>query len=134
MSEDITYASMKDVKSGRFILIDGVPCRVVDVETSAPGKHGAAKMRITGIGIFDGSKKTLLKPSSGDIEIPLISKKKAQVVSISGNNAQLMDLESYETFEIPIPEDMINTVKPGAEVEVMSYGEKRSIARVTGSV
>jgi translation initiation factor 5A len=134
MSEEISYASMKEVKTGRFILIDGIPCRVVDVETSAPGKHGAAKMRITGIGVFDGNKRTLLKPSSGDIEIPLISKKKAQVVSISGNSAQIMDLESYETFEIPIPEDLQNTVKPGAEIEIMIYGEKRAISRVTGSV
>ncbi|MEM0201483.1 MAG: translation initiation factor IF-5A [Candidatus Micrarchaeaceae archaeon] len=134
MSEEITYSSMKEVKTGRFILIDGIPCRVVDVETSAPGKHGAAKMRITGIGVFDGNKRTLLKPSSGDIEVPLINKKKAQVVSISGNTAQIMDLESYETFEIPIPEDLQNSIKPGAEVEVMSYGEKRSISRVTGSV
>ncbi len=134
MSEEISYASMKEVKTGRFILIDGIPCRVVDVETSAPGKHGAAKMRITGIGVFDGNKRTLLKPSSGDIEIPLISKKKAQVVSISGSNAQIMDLETYETFEILIPEDLVSSVKPGAEVEIMIYGEKRAISRVTGSV
>ncbi len=134
MSEEITYASMKDIKPGKFMLIDGVPCRVVDVETSAPGKHGAAKMRVTGIGIFDGSKKTLLKPSSGDAEIPIISKKKAQVVSISGNTAQLMNLETYETYEIQIPEDMANGIKPGSEVEVMEYGEKRAISRITGSV
>ncbi|MGC8479179.1 MAG: translation initiation factor IF-5A [Candidatus Micrarchaeia archaeon] len=134
MSEEITYGSMKDVKTGRYILIDGIPCRVVDVETSAPGKHGSAKMRVTGIGVFDGNKRTLLKPSSGDIELPLISKKKAQVVSISGNNAQVMNLETYETYDIPIPEDMQNAVKPGAEVEIMEYGEKRAISRVTGSV
>lgn len=134
MSEEINYASMKDIKNGRFILIESVPCRVVDIETSAPGKHGAAKMRVTGIGVFDGKKRTLLKPSSGDIEVPLISKKKAQVVSISGTNAQIMDLESYETYDIPIPEDMVNTVKSGAEVEIIEYGEKRSISRVTGAV
>ncbi len=132
MSEEITYGSMHDVKPGRFILIDGVACRVVDVETSKPGKHGAAKMRITAIGIFDGGKRTMLAPSSADAQIPVISKTKAQVVSIIGNNVQLMNLETYETYEVPIPEEHRNALKPGAEVEVMEYGPNKTITRVTG--
>jgi translation initiation factor 5A len=123
---------MKDLRPGKFILIDGVPCRVVEIDTSAPGKHGAAKMRVTAVGIFDGSKKTLLKPSSADIEVPVITKKKAQVVSITENMAQLMDLESYETYEVPIPDDLKSAVKQGAEVEVMESMSKRAISRVMG--
>lgn len=132
MPDDITYGSMKDLRPGKFILIDGVPCRVVEIDTSAPGKHGAAKMRVTAVGIFDGSKKTLLKPSSADIEVPVITKKKAQVVSITENMAQLMDLESYETYEVPIPDDLKSAVKQGAEVEVMESMSKRAISRVMG--
>ena len=127
------YVSVGDLKPGRFILIDGIPCKVVDIETSAPGKHGSAKVRITAIGIFDGSKKTLLKPSHSDVEAPVINKKKAQVVSISGGNAQLMDLESYETFDLPVPEEIKNTAKPGAEVEVLEAMGKKVILRVVGS-
>ncbi len=125
------YATAKDMKPGKFILIDGVPCRVVDLEMSAPGKHGSAKVRITAIGIFDSQKKTLLKPGDGDVEVPIINKKKAQVVSVSGSAAQLMDLESYETFELPIPED-IKKVVPGAEVEVLESMGRRAILRVVG--
>ncbi|MEW6329638.1 MAG: translation initiation factor IF-5A, partial [Candidatus Micrarchaeota archaeon] len=60
---DKIFASAKELKVGKYVLIDGVPCRVVGIESSAPGKHGAAKMRVTAIGVFDGSKRTLLKPS-----------------------------------------------------------------------
>ncbi len=134
MPDDLTYGSMKDVKEGRFILIDGVPCRVVQVETSAPGKHGAAKMRVTAVGVFDGNKRAFVKPSSGDIEVPIIIKKKAQVVSISGETVQLMNLETYETYEVPIPAELKATIKPGAEVEIIEYGENRAISRVTGAV
>ncbi len=123
---------MKDLKIGRFVMIDGIACRVVDIETSAPGKHGAAKMRITGIGIFDGQKKTLLKPSSGDIEVPVITKKKGQIVSVTDTTAQVMDLESYETFDLPIPEDMKGSVKAGAEIEIMEASGRRAISRVMG--
>jgi translation initiation factor 5A len=132
MSNDIIYIPVKDVKEGRFILIDNVPCKVVDIETSAPGKHGSAKVRITAIGIFDGQKRTLLKPSSADVEAPVITKKRAQVVSISGNMAQLMDLESYETYELQIPEELKESIKPGAEVEIIESMNQRAISRVIG--
>jgi len=129
---EIIYIPIKDVKEGRFILIDNVPCKVVDIETSAPGKHGSAKVRITAIGVFDGQKRTLLKPSSADIEAPVITKKRAQVVSISGESAQLMDLETYETYELPIPEDLKQSIKPGVEVEVIESMDQRAISRVVG--
>lgn len=123
---------MKDLKVGRFVMIDGIACRVVDIETSAPGKHGAAKMRITGIGIFDGQKKTLLKPSSGDIEVPVITKRKAQVVSVTDTTAQVMDLETYETSDLPIPDDMKGSVKAGSEIEIMDAQGRKAISRVMG--
>lgn len=123
---------MKEIKPGRFLLIDGVPCRVVELDVSSPGKHGAAKMRVTAVGIFDGVKRTLLKPSSADIEVPIITKKKAQVVSVSDNTVQLMDLESYETYEIPIQDEFRSSLKQGVEVEIMESMGKRAISRVMG--
>ncbi len=90
-------------------------------------------MRVTAVGVFDGMKRTLLKPSSADIEVPIITKKKAQVVSVTDNMAQLMDLESYETYEIPIPEEFKGSLKQGAEVEVMESMGKRALSRVMGS-
>ena len=118
MSEEFSYVSMKEIKTGRFILIDGIPCKVVEIETSAPGKHGSAKMRVTAVGIFEGGKKTLLKPSDADAEVPIINKKKAQVVSVSGETSQMMDSETYESFEIKVPDEFKSSIKPGAEVEL----------------
>ena len=132
MSEEILYVSMKEIRPGRFILIDGIPCKVVDVETSAPGKHGSAKMRVTAIGIFDGQKKTLLKPSSGEVEVPVINKKKAQVVSVTESIAQLMDLETYETYEVPIPDELKGSLKSGSEVEVIESMNRYAISRILG--
>ena len=128
--DDISYASMKDIKVGRFILIDGVACKVVDIDISSPGKHGHAKMRVTAIGIFDGEKKTLLKPSDADIEVPNIKKSKAQVVSVSGNIAQLMDSETYEVFDIKITDEFAGKLNAGAEVEVMEAMGRKALSRV----
>ncbi len=134
MAEDTNYnlKSAKEIGKGSFIIIDGIPCRIVDIETSAPGKHGAAKSRITAIGIFDGSKKTLLLSGHGEVEVPEIKKKRAQVVSITENTAQLMDLENYEIFESVVPEELRGSVKAGAEVEVLETMGRRAITRVVG--
>ena len=130
MSDEVAHASAKDVKIGRYMLIDGVPCKVIDIETSSPGKHGSAKMRITGIGIFDSQKKTLLQPSHGDIEVPIITKKKTQVVSISGDNVQLMDSETYAVFELPIPDELKGRLAAGAEVEVIEAMDRKAVSRI----
>ncbi|MCL5092095.1 MAG: translation initiation factor IF-5A [Candidatus Marsarchaeota archaeon] len=131
--EEILRVSMKEIKVGRFILIDGIPCKVVDIETSSPGKHGSAKMRITAIGIFDGQKKTFLKPSDGDTEVPVIKKKRAQIVSINGANAQIMDSETYEVYELPIPAELKGKIAAGNEVEVMEAMGRRMLSRITGT-
>ena len=130
VEEEKTFISMKEVKVGRFILIDDVPCRVVDIETSSPGKHGSAKMRVTAIGIFDGQKKTLLKPSDADVEAPVIKKVKAQVVSVKGESAQLMDSDTYEVYELPIPDDLSGKLNAGSEVEVIEAMGRRMLSRL----
>ncbi len=131
MSDAITYSTMKELKIGRYVLIDSVPCRVVDIETSSPGKHGSAKMRITAIGIFNGQKKTLLKPSDAGVEVPVIDKKRAQVVSVEGENAQLMDLSTYEVYTVPLADEFKDKLKAGSEVEVIEAMGRKALLRVT---
>jgi translation initiation factor 5A len=129
---DKIFAVMKDLKVGKYVLIDDIPCRVVEIESSAPGKHGAAKMRVTAMGIFDGQKKTLLKPSDADIEMPIIERKVGQVVSITGESAQIMNLDDYSTFDMAIPQDMKNDIAAGKEVEYIDSMGRKIITRVRG--
>ena len=133
MSDEITLVPMKDIRVGRYLLIDGIPCRVVDIETSAPGKHGSAKMRITAIGMFEGQKRTLLMPSHSDVQVPVIKKKKAQVVSISDNAVQLMDSETYEVFELPITDEFKGKLRAGMDTEVIEAMGRRALLRILTS-
>ncbi|MCK4883984.1 MAG: translation initiation factor IF-5A, partial [Candidatus Diapherotrites archaeon] len=87
-------------------MMDGVPCRVLGITKSKPGKHGSTKARVDGIGIFDTQKRGILKPTDATIEAPIIEKSSAQVVSVSGTTVQLMDLTTYETFDITAPEEL----------------------------
>ncbi len=129
-SDEVQFVSMKDIKVGRFILIDDIPCKVVDIETSAPGKHGSAKMRVTGIGIFDGQKKTLLQPSHAEVQQPVIKKRKAQVVSVSGSAVQLMDSETYEVYDLNVTDEFKGKLSAGAEVEIMEAMGRKALSRI----
>lgn len=118
------------MKEGRFIVIDNEPCRIVGFSTSAPGKHGHAKAKIDAIGLFDTQKHSTVRPTSAKIEIPIIERGTAQVLAIVENNAQLMDMVTYETFELPIPIALRGEVSEGVEVEYIQALNRKKIERV----
>ena len=121
------------IKEGSYVMIDGEPCRVVEVEKSKTGKHGSAKVRIVGIGVFDNVKRTLIVPSDAVVEVPIIEKFVAQVVAKTGDSVQLMDLRNYSTFEVPlsqIEDEIKSKLDVGVEVEVWEIAGRRKIMRV----
>jgi len=122
------------LKIGGYVIIDGEPCKIVEFEKSKPGKHGAAKARIVGISAFTGQKKNLIAPVDARAEVPMIDKKSGQILSITGNSVQVMDLESYENFETPMPDDeeLKALMAPNVEIEYWDVLGKKMITRKKG--
>jgi len=112
-----TRTSIKNLREGKFCIIDGEPCKILDVSISVPGKHGGAKARLEAIGLFDERRRSIVKPADTEIEVPIVEKKNAQIVAIVPPNVQLMDLETYETFEAPIPEELKDKLQQGGEIQ-----------------
>jgi translation initiation factor 5A len=122
------------LKVGSYIIIDNEPCRIVSYDHSKPGKHGSAKARVAAIGVFDGSKHSLVSPVSANVEVPLINKRSGQVISISGQTLQIMDLETFEVFETSaIEEEIRNKIRQGGEVEYWQVLDRVKIVRVKGT-
>ena len=107
---------MNEVKIGKYILVDGVACVVKSLQVSRPGKHGHAKYRVEATGIIDGAKKVFIKPGHDDIDSPIIEKETAQILSVQGDKATVMDAKTYETFDLDIPADLKDKIKEGVEV------------------
>ncbi len=108
-------AEMRELKVGRYVVIDEEPCKIISIQMSKPGKHGEAKARLEAVGIFDGQKRSVVHPVTHKVRVPMIDKRKAQVLSIHENKAQLMDLENYETFELEVPEELRGKLEAGQE-------------------
>lgn len=117
-------ATLSDLKIGSSVLIEGVPCRVVSVSKSKPGKHGSAKIRLEAVGFSDNRRRSIVSSSDARVEIPIIDKRNAQVISVSGDKATVMDLESYETLELDIPEEFKDKVVDGANILYWDIGVK----------
>ena len=118
---------IKNLKQGSYVLIDDVPCVVEKVQKSKSGKHGAAKARLSARGLFTDVKKIIVRPGDTKMDVPIIEKKTAQVISLSGKNAQLMDMTDYNTYDATIPEDFDVQLVEGDEVTVWDFGTYRVI-------
>lgn len=108
--------SVGTLKKGDTIIIDGAPCKITDTATSRPGKHGHAKVNLMAVGLLDNKKRNVVMPGHDRVEAPIIEKKSAQILSIIGTMAHVMDMETYETFDMEIPEELKEQVKEGVEV------------------
>jgi translation initiation factor 5A len=116
MVDEKKIVSVGSLKRGSYVILDGVACKVTNTSTSRPGKHGHAKVRLEAVGIMDGKKREIVMPGHDNIDVPLIDKRNAQILSIHDDTANVMDMETYETFDMKIPEDLKNEVVEGANV------------------
>lgn len=121
------------IKEGSYIVIEGNACKVVSVDIAKSGKHGHAKARIVAMGLIDDKKREIVVPSHDNVEVPMIEKKGAQVLSISGNKANIMDLETYETFDLEIPEELKDQVTEGCQILYWTILDKKVMKQLRGS-
>ena len=114
------------------MIIEGEPCRIMDITKSKPGKHGSAKARIVAIGVFDGQKRQFVKPVDSGAEVPIIDKKPGQVFAVNPSGVQIMDLETYEYLDAPFPEeeDLKAKLTSGVEIEYWKIMGRMKIVRV----
>jgi translation initiation factor 5A len=117
---------VRELKVGRYLNIDGEPCKIISMTTSKPGKHGSAKASIEATSIFTGAKRTIISPVSSKVQVPMIDKRKGQILSIRGDEIQLMDLETFETFSMAINDDHESELAEGGEVMyLVAMGRQR---------
>lgn len=113
------------VREGSYVIIEGDPCEVRSVSKSSPGKHGSAKAKIKAKGVFDGKNRHITKPVDSMMMSPSVNRKTGQVVSKEGNIAQVMDMDTYETEEMELPEDL--NASEGDEIEFQVFDDRKLV-------
>lgn len=121
------------IRDGSFIVIDGVACKVLETQTSKSGKHGHAKIRLVAFGLIDNKKRDIVMPAHDNVEVPIIEKRSAQVLSVLGDTANVMDSESFETFDLQIPEELKGKVTEGVQVLYWTILGEKVMKQLKGS-
>jgi translation initiation factor 5A len=135
MSEEgeVKKADAGSMKPGSYIIMDGAACKVVDIQISRPGKHGHAKARITAVGLIDGKKRVEVMPGHDKVDVPIIGKKSAQVLSVTGNVANVIDADTYETFDMQIPDELKGEVVEGVSILYWQILAEKVMKQVKGA-
>lgn len=117
-----------EARVGTNIMLDGEPHTVKKIDISRTGKHGHAKARIEAVGIINGQKKVFVIPGHDKLEVPMVDKRKAQVLSIT-EKVSVMDLENFETIDIACPEDIKSELEENCNVEYWDIEGQKIIKR-----
>lgn len=122
--------SVSTLQKGSYVMMGGEASRVTDIQVSRPGKHGHAKIRMSAVGLIDGKKRVEVMPGHDNIEVPIIDKKTAQVLSVHGDTANVMDVETYETFDLEIPEELKDKCVDGVNILFWQILEEKVMKQV----
>ncbi len=117
-----------DARTGTSIMIEGEPYTVKKMDISKTGKHGHSKVRIEAVGIINNQKKVFVVPGHDRLEVPMVEKKKGQVLSVGDGNVNLMDMDSFETIDVPCPDD-VKDINAGDTVEYWDIEGSKIVKR-----
>jgi len=123
-------SSVVHLKKGSYVLFDGKPYIVKSIQTSRPGKHGHAKCRVEAVGMVDNRKIIKIMPGHDSVDVPIIEKKVAQILNITADKASVMDMETYETFDLDIPEDLKGQIVEGGQILYWIIMDERVMKQV----
>ncbi|MEM0325415.1 MAG: translation initiation factor IF-5A [Desulfurococcaceae archaeon] len=126
------FESVGNLKVGGYVVIDGEPCRIIDISKAKTGKHGSAKATITAVSLITKTKKILVAPVDAQVEVPVIEKKIGQIIADLGDRFQVMDTETFEIFEVSkdsVDEAIRDKLTTGIEVEYWLVMNTRILVR-----
>ena len=104
-ASDTYPISRGDIKKGSYITFQNRPCKVVDTKHFKVGKHGAAKVTITGIDIFNGKKYEDTEPASHNVQVPIIIRSNYTLIDINEDGyLSLMDSQGSNRQDLKLPD------------------------------
>jgi translation initiation factor 5A len=103
-----TSIPVNKLKKGGYVLLEGRPCRVVDIAKSKTGKHGHAKANIAGTDLFTGRRYEAHLPTSHDIEVPFVQREDYALINIDGKHTQLLDLQGNMREDVELGESEVS--------------------------
>lgn len=114
-------ANASELKTGMYFMINGEPAHVKRSEVVAVGTHSHSKIKIYYSDIYGKGEKTINFGHTDRVDILDIIKKTGHLLSKSHDKAQVMDMQTYETFDAAADAELLQSLKENDEVIFVDY-------------
>lgn len=122
------------LKNGSLVMIKGNPCKVTEVSTAKPGKHGSAKVILKGRDILTSKVYECTYHSGDMVDAPIVNRNEYTLLNIDESALELLTAEGEVKADINLPEDdhlkdIVNKIK-----EIFEEGKKECLVTVLGTL
>merc|ERR1719228_770999 len=122
----VTNVTVGTLKKGGYVMLKDKPCKILELNTSKVGKHGAAKTKIVGSCIFTGTKCEQISPTGNNIEVPNVDRATYVLTNITDDGyVELLSEKGEMMGHVKCPEDnnggkaMRDAMEAGHTVDVV---------------
>ena len=91
------------LKPGSLVMVKGNPCKVTEVTTAKPGKHGSAKVILKGKDIITSKVYECTFHAGDMVDAPLVSRAEYTLLNIDEETLELLDKDGEVKSDINLP-------------------------------
>ncbi|XP_054622263.1 eukaryotic translation initiation factor 5A-1 [Dunckerocampus dactyliophorus] len=117
------------LRKNGYVVLKGRPCKIVEMSTSKTGKHGHAKVNLTGIDIFTQKKYEDMCPSTHNMDVPDIKRLDYQLLNITEGFMCLMNDSGEIREDLRVPDNDL-----GKEIESKFEGGEEFVVTVMSAM
>jgi len=115
---------VKQLRQGNHIMHKGFPHRVLKNQIVVTGTHSHTKNRLELQNIFTGQKDTVTLSPHFNVEEVDIIRKLGQIIAKSQNSVQIMDMNSFETLDAEVDDELKSQAEVGQSVTYVDFDSK----------
>merc|ERR1711907_244729 len=93
------------LKNGSLVMIKGNPCKVTEVSTAKPGKHGSAKVILKGKDILTSKVYECTFHAGDMVDAPIVKRNEYTLLNIDESTLELLDANGEVKSDVNLPED-----------------------------
>merc|ERR1712070_723406 len=122
------------LKIGSLVMIKGNPCKVTEVSTAKPGKHGSAKVILKGKDILTSKVYECTFHAGDMVDAPIVKRNEFTLLNIDDTNLEMLDSQGEIKSDVNLPEaehlsDVAKRIK-----EIFEEGKKECLVTVIATL
>ena len=122
------------LKPGSLVMIKGNPCKVTDVSTAKPGKHGSAKVILKGKDILTDKVYDCTYHAGDMVDAPIVKRVEYTLLNIDDDNLSLMDAQGEIKEDVNMPTAEHLKAKANLITKIFEDGSKECLITVLATL